>query len=157
MGSYRLFAPPGGPIDIRRRFADFRNPSRYCGFRKSLINMIQKAIILTAGLGTRFLPLSKVVPKGFWPLADKPILQYIVEEAVASGVNHIIFVIPPSQRMVFDYFKKPAKELEEILKVRKKEAFLERLKKFEETFQNISFSFAVAKRPLGDGYAVLQA
>lgn len=119
--------------------------------------MIQKAIILTAGLGTRFLPLSKVVPKDFWPLADKPMLQYIVEEAAASGINHIIFVIPSAQSIVFNYFKKPAKELEEVLKARKKEVSLERLRKFEEAFKNISFSFVIAKKPLGDGYAVLQA
>ena len=73
--------------------------------------MIQKAIILTAGLGTRFLPLSRVFPKEFWPLADKPMLQYIVEEAVDSGINHIIFVVPPGKKIAFDYFKKPSKEL----------------------------------------------
>lgn len=119
--------------------------------------MVQKAIILTAGLGTRFLPLSKAVPKDMWPLAVKPMVQYIVEEAVASGINHIIFVIPSGQRMVLDYFKKPARYLAKILKARKKEAALERLKSFEEAFKDVSFSFVIAKKPLGDGYAVLQA
>lgn len=119
--------------------------------------MIQKAIILTAGLSTRFLPLSKVLPKEMWPIAAKPMLQYIVEEAAASGINRIIFVISPGQRMVFDYFKKPAKNLEKILKLKKKEAVLDRLKSFEESFKGISFSFVVAKKPLGDGYAILQA
>lgn len=119
--------------------------------------MIQKAIIPVAGLGARFLPLSKVVPKEFWPLADKPILQYIVEEAAASGINHIIFAVPSGKRMVSDYFKKPANDLEKILKARKKESLLGLLRKFEETFQNISFSFVEEKEPLGDGHAVLQA
>lgn len=84
-------------------------------------------------------------------------VQYIVEEAMASGINHIIFVIPPAKRIVFDYFKKPAKDLEKILGERKKESVLERLKAFEETFQKISFSFVVEKEPLGDGHAILQA
>jgi len=119
--------------------------------------MIQKAIILTAGLGTRFLPLSKVVSKEFWPIADKPMLQYIVEEAAASGITHIIFAVPPGSSMISDYFKKPAKHLEKILKARKKEVPLNRLKKLEETFQNISFSFVEEKEPLGDGHAILQA
>lgn len=119
--------------------------------------MIQKAIIPIAGLGTRFLPLSKVLPKEFWPLAGKPMIQHIVEEAVASGINHIIFVVPPGQSMVFDYFKKPTKELEEILKERKKDALLEILKKFEDDFSKVSFSFIIEKEPLGDGHAILRA
>ncbi len=53
---------------------------------------IRKAIVPIAGLGTRFLPLSKVLPKELWPLADKPVLQYIIEEAIASGIKEIIFV-----------------------------------------------------------------
>ncbi|MBI2041956.1 MAG: UTP--glucose-1-phosphate uridylyltransferase [Candidatus Nealsonbacteria bacterium] len=119
--------------------------------------MIQKAIVLTAGLGTRFLPLSKVLPKEFWPLAAKPMIQYIVEEAVNSGINHIIFVVRPGQSMVFDYFKKPVKELEQILKERNNEASLERLLQFEDTFRGVSFSFVIEKEPLGDGHAILKA
>ena len=119
--------------------------------------MIQKAIVLTAGLSTRFLPLAKIVPKEFWPLAAKPMVQYIIEEVIASGINHLIFVVPAGRRMASDYFKKPAKELERILKARKKEGILENLKRFEETFKKISFSFVVEKEPLGDGHALLQA
>lgn len=119
--------------------------------------MVQKAIILAAGLGTRFLPMSKAVPKEFWPLADKPMIQYIVEEAVASGINHIIFVVPEENGMIFDYFKKPAKKLEKILSDRKKDSALEHLKRFEENFGKINFSFVIAKEPLGDGHAILQA
>ncbi len=54
---------------------------------------IKKTIICTAGKGTRFLPLSRIVPKEFWPLAGKPMLQYLVEEAKSSGSSHIIFVL----------------------------------------------------------------
>ena len=53
---------------------------------------VKKAIIPVAGLGTRFLPLSKVLPKELFPLVDKPVLQYIVEEALNSGIKEIIFV-----------------------------------------------------------------
>lgn len=119
--------------------------------------MINTAIILTAGLGTRFLPLSKAVPKEFWPLAGKPMLQYIVEEAAVSGINRIIFIVPPRRKTVLDYFTKTPVELTKILKSKKKEALLERLVKFEETFRNISFSSVIEKSPLGDGHAILQA
>lgn len=119
--------------------------------------MIQKAIIPIAGLGTRFLPLSKVVPKEFWPLAAKPMIQYIVEEAVNSGINHIIFVVSLRQNMAFNYFKKPPKELEKKLQERGKKDVLERLKKFEDTFSGISFSFVAEREPLGDGHAILLA
>lgn len=118
--------------------------------------MIQKAVILTAGLGTRFLPLSKVVPKEFWPLAEKPMIQYIVEEAIASGINHIIFVVSKEGGLIFDYFKKRQKGLEKLLEDRKKEAALELLKRFEENFSKVTFSFVVEKEPLGDGHAILQ-
>ena len=119
--------------------------------------MIQTAIILTAGLGTRFLPLSKVVPKEFWPLAGKPMLQYIAEEAVASGINRIVFIVPPRKKLALDYFTKTPPELVRNLKSRKKDALMERLVKFEETFRNVSFSFVVEKKPMGDGHAILQA
>ena len=119
--------------------------------------MIKKAIIPIAGLGARFLPLSKVVPKELWPLVDKPIVQYIVEEAIASGIEQIIFVVNTEKRLVFDYFKKPSKKLEKILKERKKTQPLELLKNLQELLKNVSFSFVLEKEPLGDGHAVLQA
>lgn len=89
---------------------------------------IKKAIIPIAGLGTRFLPLSKVLPKELWPLVDKPVIQYIVEEAIASGIKEIIFVSRPGKRIILDYFA-----------------------------QNFSFSQVNQKKPLGDGHAILQA
>ena len=84
---------------------------------------IKKAIIPVAGLGTRFLPLSKVLSKEFFPLADKPAIQYIVQEIKDSGIEEIIFIIGPNQKAIIDYFKK-APELEKILVKRKKEAIL---------------------------------
>ncbi|TSC94491.1 MAG: UTP--glucose-1-phosphate uridylyltransferase [Parcubacteria group bacterium Licking1014_1] len=117
---------------------------------------IKKAIIPVAGLGTRFLPLSKAVPKEFFPLVDKPVIQYVVEEAKKSGISEIIFVVSPKQKMILNYFKE-SPELKKILIKRKKEDILEELKFFEEVFQGISFSFVVQKKPAGDGHAILQA
>jgi len=118
--------------------------------------MIKKAIIPVAGLGTRFLPLSKVVPKELWPLVDEPIIQRIITEAKDSGIEQIIFVITPGSKKILDYFK-PSPEIEKILKARKKEKILAEFKNFEESFKNLSFTCVVQKKPLGDGHAVLQA
>ena len=117
---------------------------------------ITKVIIPVAGLGTRFLPLSRVVPKDFFPLVDKPVIQYIVEEVKKSGIKEIVFVASPGKRPVLDYFKKDP-ELEATLVKRKKEKILKELKEFEEIFQGITFSYVVQKNPLGDGHAILQA
>ncbi|GAI08322.1 unnamed protein product, partial [marine sediment metagenome] len=123
---------------------------------------IKKVIIPIAGLGTRFLPLSKVFPKEFWPLADIPALQYIIEEAHDSGIKEIIFVNRPEKekRVILDYFKKYFKrvpELEEILKKRKRKHLLKELKKLEKISKNISFSQIFQKEPLGSSHAILQA
>jgi len=72
--------------------------------------MIKKAIIPVAGLGSRFLPLTKTVPKELWPLVDKPVLQYIIEEAYQSGIREIIFVNKPGNQLVNDYFEIKLKE-----------------------------------------------
>jgi len=121
---------------------------------------IKKAIIPIAGLGTRFLPLSKVLPKELWPLVDTPTLQYIIEEAYASGIKEIIFVNQPEKRVILDYFKKYFKresKLEEILKKRKRNHLLKELKKLEKISKNISFSQVLQKEPLGASHATLQA
>ncbi len=117
---------------------------------------IKKAIITIAGLGTRFLPLSKVVPKELWPLADKPFLHYIVKELIDSGIKEIIFVVRKENKDVIDYFKKDLK-IEKILKERGEEVILEEMKNLENMMKEVSFSHVFQKSPLGDGHAVLQA
>ena len=118
--------------------------------------MIKKAIIPVAGLGTRFLPLTKTVPKELWPLVDKPVLQYIVEEAYESGIREIIFVNKPGNTLVNSYFG-------EKLKAKKasyskyKSHFIKDLEKLEKISKNISFSHVFQKEPLGNSHAVLQA
>jgi len=117
---------------------------------------IKKAIIPVAGLGTRFFPLSRAVSKEFFPLVDKPIIQYIIEEVKKSGIKEVVFVVSPGQKTILNYFKK-SPELEKILLKRKKENILKELKDFEAVFEGISFSFVIQKQPLGDGHAILQA
>jgi len=117
---------------------------------------VKKVVIPVAGLGTRFLPLSRVMSKDFFPLVDKPVIQYIIDEVKKSGVKEIIFVVSPGQKTIFNYFQK-SPELEKLLIKRKKDQLLKELKVFEEVFEGISFSFVVQKKPLGDGQALLRA
>ncbi len=117
---------------------------------------IKKAIIPIAGMGTRFLPLSLAVSKEFFPLVDKPIIQYIIEEVKNSGINEIIFVVSPKQKMILNYLQ-TSPELEKILIKRKKEKTLKELKDFEAMFSGITFSFITQKNPMGDGHSILQA
>ena len=119
--------------------------------------MIKKAIFPMAGLGTRFLPLSKAVSKELLPLADKPAIQYLIEEAAASGITEVIFVVRPGKKSeTLNYFKKSPK-LEKILEERKDDDIAKELEGLEEISKNISFSSCIQKNPLGDGNAVLQA
>ncbi|MGB3988106.1 MAG: sugar phosphate nucleotidyltransferase [Minisyncoccales bacterium] len=118
--------------------------------------MIKKVVLPIAGLGTRFLPLSKELPKEFWPLADLPVIQYIVEEAVDSGAEEIIFVISPEKKMIVDYFGESLK-VNEILKERNRTSLIKELDDFKKRFEGIKFSYVIQKNPLGDGHAILQA
>jgi UTP--glucose-1-phosphate uridylyltransferase len=116
---------------------------------------ITKAVIPLAGMATRHLPLSKVVPKEFLPLGDKPLIQYILEEVKASGVKEVIFVVNANKKIVSDYFKK-SPQLEKILEEKKQEDLLQALSEAEGLASGITFSY-VSDKPLGDGHAVLQA
>lgn len=121
---------------------------------------IKKAVIPVAGLGTRFLPLSKIIPKELWPLADKPVLQYIVEEAFNSNIKEIIFIISPEKQIISDYFNNDTKKdskLINVLKARKKYQLLKELENLKKIAKKISFSYVVQKKPLGDGNALLCA
>lgn len=117
---------------------------------------IKKAIVPIAGLGTRFLPLSKMVPKEFFPIVDKPVIQYIVEEIRDSGISEIIFVLSSKEKKVLDYFKK-SPEIEKTLEERNEGDILKELQRFEEEFKDIDFSYVIQKKPLGDGHAILKA
>ena len=119
--------------------------------------VIKKAVIPIAGLGTRFLPLSKVIPKEFFPLNSKPVIQYIIEEVLEAGIDEIIFVISPEKKEIFEnyilkYFREE-KKLLNILKKRKKEKAIEALN----SIPKIKYRYVLQKKPLGDGDAILKA
>ncbi|PIZ75291.1 UTP--glucose-1-phosphate uridylyltransferase [Candidatus Peregrinibacteria bacterium CG_4_10_14_0_2_um_filter_38_24] len=118
---------------------------------------IKKAVILAAGLGTRFLPVTKSVPKEMLPIIDKPCIQYLVEEAVASGIKEIIFVINDSKLSIKNYFspeKNEIKELKDRLKKTKKTAELKTIESIEHLAK---FHYITQKEALGDGHAILCA
>jgi len=121
-----------------------------------MTSRIRKAIIPIAGLGTRFLPLSKTLPKEMWPLVDKPVIQYIVEEARDAGIKEIIFVGNPKRRMTVDYFEKKLETKKTSLS-KYKSHFLADIQNLKNISENITFRQAFQKSPLGASHAVLQA
>lgn len=114
---------------------------------------IRKAVLPVAGLGTRVLPASKVIPKEMLPLVDKPTLQYIVEEAVTAGIEEIIFVTSRSKRSIEDHFD-VFPELEAILEKKGKMRELEELHRIEKMASYIAVR---QPQPLGLGHAILCA
>ncbi|HLI09324.1 MAG TPA: UTP--glucose-1-phosphate uridylyltransferase [Ktedonobacteraceae bacterium] len=114
---------------------------------------IRKAVLPVAGLGTRILPASKVIPKEMLPLVDKPTLQYIVEEAVEAGIEEIIFVISQTKQSISDHFK-PFPELEEVLQRKGKRQELQELRKVQSM---ATYKSVLQPEPLGLGHAVLCA
>lgn len=114
---------------------------------------IRKAIIPAAGLGTRFLPATKAQPKEMLPIVDKPTIQYIIEEAVASGIEDIIIVNGRNKGSIEDHFDR-AVELEMELKRKEKEEELLMVKSISEM---TNVYFIRQKEPLGLGHAVLSA
>jgi UTP--glucose-1-phosphate uridylyltransferase len=114
---------------------------------------VRKAVIVAAGLGTRMLPASKVIPKEILPVVDKPALQMVVEELVASGIEEIILVLSPNRTIGLEHFQ-PAPELERHLEQRGKHDLLETLR---QTNRRERFVAAWQHEPLGLGHAVLQA
>src|SRR4029077_14949564 len=88
---------------------------------------VKKAVILAAGMGTRMLPASKVIPKEILPVVDTPAIQVIVEEAIASGIEEIIVVVTPGRTLVLDHFK-PAADLERHLEGKGKRDLLQMLR-----------------------------
>jgi UTP--glucose-1-phosphate uridylyltransferase len=111
---------------------------------------IRKAIIPAAGLGTRFLPATKAMPKEMLPIVDKPTIQYIVEEAISSGIEDIIIVTGKGKRAIEDHFDH-AFELEQSLFEKEK---FELLEKVQETSKMADIHYIRQKEPKGLGHAV---
>ena len=114
---------------------------------------ITKAIFPAAGLGTRFLPATKASPKEMLPLVDKPLIQYVVEEAVASGIEEVVLVTGRGKRAIEDHFD-VAFELEEDLKAKGKHKLLSEVQRIADM---VTFCYIRQKKALGLGHAVLTA
>ncbi|URZ15928.1 UTP--glucose-1-phosphate uridylyltransferase GalU [Clostridium felsineum] len=111
---------------------------------------IRKAVIPAAGLGTRFLPATKAQPKEMLPIVDKPTIQYIVEEAVASGIEEILIIIGRNKKSIEDHFDKSA-ELEEELKNNNKDELLSVVRKVSNM---VNIYYVRQKEPMGLGHAI---
>ena len=113
---------------------------------------VRKAVFPVAGLGTRFLPATKAMPKEMLPVVDKPLIQYAVEEAAAVGITDMIFITGRHKRAIEDHFDS-SPELENDLKSKGKESLLAVLKAIVPP--GINFIFIRQPEPLGLGHAVL--
>jgi UTP--glucose-1-phosphate uridylyltransferase len=114
---------------------------------------VRKAVFPAAGLGTRFLPATKVSPKEMLPLVDKPLIQYVVEEAVASGIESVIIVTGRGKSAIEDHFD-VSFELEALLRERGKEDELRLVRRITDMAR---FSYVRQREALGLGHAILQA
>lgn len=117
----------------------------------SRLKKVTKAVFPVAGLGTRFLPATKASPKEMLPIVDKPLIQYAVEEAVAAGIDTMIFITGRSKNAIIDHFDK-AYELETELQNKNKTELLELLRSIVPP--NVSFVFIRQPEALGLGHAV---
>ena len=114
---------------------------------------LKKAVFPAAGLGTRFLPVTKAQPKEMLPIVDKPVIQYLVEEAVESGIEEIIIITGRGKRSIEDHFDHSF-ELEHTLQKRGKNRLLREIKRLENLAK---FVYVRQNIPLGDGHAILCA
>ncbi|MGH4122972.1 MAG: UTP--glucose-1-phosphate uridylyltransferase GalU [Clostridium sp.] len=111
---------------------------------------VKKAIIPAAGLGTRFLPATKALPKEMLPIVDKPTMQYIIEEAVASGIEEILIITGRNKKSIEDHFDKSV-ELELELENKHKDGLLEQVRDISNM---VNIHFIRQKEPKGLGHAI---
>lgn len=117
-----------------------------------MMKKVKKAIIPAAGMGTRFLPVTKAQPKEMLPIVDKPTIQYIIEEAIASGIEEILIVTGRNKRAIEDHFDRSV-ELELMLEQQGKYDLLEKIRKISD----IPIHYIRQKEALGLGHAVFSA
>jgi len=116
-----------------------------------MVQTVRKAVFPVAGMGTRFLPATKIIPKEMLPIIDKPLIQYAVEEAIDSGIEDFIFVTGRRESILLDHYK-PSKELEKFIRGKGKKDILDDLL-FPSPSANNIFSVC-QENPLGLGHAV---
>lgn len=121
---------------------------------KRNIKKITKVVIPAAGFGTRFLPVTKAMPKEMLPIVDKPVIQYVVEEAVESGIQDVIIVTGALKRSIEDHFDVPNADLVKNLEAGGKNELLEQVRKISEM---ANFIYIRQKGMYGNGTPVLSA
>ena len=115
---------------------------------------LKQVVFPVAGLGSRFLPVTKSIPKEMLPIIDKPLIQFAVEEAIQAGAEEIIFVTSHTKTAIEDYFSKNS-ELETRLRDSNKSELIQAI--HPDYLKNIKFSFVRQNEPNGLGHAILQA
>ena len=112
---------------------------------------VRKAVIPTAGLGTRFLPVTKAVPKALLPVLDTPVIHLSVEEAVAADIDHVVIVVSPNQDAISAYFD-GSSDVARMLERQGKSALIDRVSDLAKT---VTITYVQQREPLGNGHAVL--
>lgn len=118
------------------------------------MSKITKAVIPAAGFGTRFLPQTKAMPKEMLPIVDKPVIQYVVEEVVKSGIKDIVMVTGSAKRAIEDHFDQPSADLVNNLKNGNKEEILKQINSISEL---ANFIYMRQKGPYGNGTPILSS
>ena len=113
------------------------------------IERVRKAVIPAAGLGLRFLPATKAQPKEMLPVVDKPVIQFVVEEAVQAGIDDIIIITGKEKRAIIDHFDRST-ELERILEAKGRHEDLERMRRLSD----VDIHYIRQSEPLGLGHAI---
>lgn len=113
---------------------------------------VRKAVVIVAGAGTRFLPATKAMPKEMLTVVDKPVVQYVVEDLVAAGIEQVIFVTGRGKNAIEDHFDK-SRELEDLLE---KKGKTEYLKIVQDISRLVEVVYVRQEEPLGTGHAVLK-
>src|SRR3989338_2356520 len=113
---------------------------------------LKQAILPLAGLGTRFLPWTKIVPKELLPIGNRPVIALLVDECLDAGVDDICFVLSHGKELIREYFQRDI-ALEKLLAARGKGSLLDDLKKYD----RVRFHVVYQEEQLGDGHAILQA
>ncbi|MXY44597.1 MAG: UTP--glucose-1-phosphate uridylyltransferase [Dehalococcoidia bacterium] len=114
---------------------------------------VRKAVIPTAGLGTRFLPVTKAVPKALLPVLDTPVIHLAVEEAAAAGIERVAMVVSPNQDAISAYFD-VSSDVARMLERQGRAALIERVSDLAKT---VEITYVQQRKPLGNGHAVLVA
>ena len=115
---------------------------------------LKTAVLPVAGLGSRFFPITKSIPKEMLPIIDKPLIQFAVEEAIEAGIEKIVFITSHTKKAIEDYFSINS-ELEKRLIESNKENLIEKI--HPKYFDKVEFSYVIQEEPNGLGHAILQA